>query len=98
MGHLGGDAAVLGAFGPMPGVVNDGAMTVLEPRNTLAAFTAHGSFIARADAKAPISAACRGTLRLAQLAPTQFVQAVVVDAEVVGDFVDHRDRDLVDDL
>jgi hypothetical protein len=56
VGHLGGDTAVLGAFGPMPGVVNDGAVAVLEPRNTLGAFTAHGSFIARADAKVPISA------------------------------------------
>ncbi|MDT5014646.1 MAG: hypothetical protein QOD39_806 [Mycobacterium sp.] len=83
----------------MPGVVNDRAMAVLEPRNALAACTAHGSFIARADAKGPISAACRGTLRLpAQLAPTQFVQPVVVDAEVMGDFVDDGDRDLVDDL
>jgi hypothetical protein len=26
------------------------------------------------------------------------VQPVVVDAEVVGDFVDHRDPDLIDDL
>jgi len=42
MGHLRGEAAVLGAFGPMRRVVNDAAMTVLEPRNTLAAFTAHG--------------------------------------------------------
>jgi len=46
MGHLWGEAALLGAFGPMPGVVNDGAMAMLEPRNTLAALTAHGSLIA----------------------------------------------------
>jgi hypothetical protein len=50
--HLGGDAAVLGAFGPMPRVVNDAAMTVLEPRNTLAAFTAHGPLIAPGADKA----------------------------------------------
>ena len=30
--------------------------------------------------------------------PAQFFQPVVVDAEMVGDFVDHRDRDLLDDL
>ena len=51
--HLGGDAAVLGAFGPMPGVVNDGAVAVLQPRQALAALNAHGPFIARADTKPP---------------------------------------------
>jgi hypothetical protein len=30
--------------------------------------------------------------------PAQFFQPVVVDAEVVGDFVDHRNRHLLDDL
>jgi hypothetical protein len=64
--HLGGDAVVLGTFRSMPGVLNDGAVAVLEPRKALAAFTAHGSFIARAGAKAPIWAACRGILRLSR--------------------------------
>jgi hypothetical protein len=31
-------------------------------------------------------------------APAQLVQPLVIDAEVVGNLVDHRDGDLVDDL
>src|SRR5215218_8252884 len=44
--------------------------------------------------KWPTAAACRGT----ELPPPEFVQTVVVDAEVVRDLVDDRDGDLVDDL
>src|SRR5690625_5904193 len=32
------------------------------------------------------------------LGPAQFVQALVVDAEVVGNLVDHGDGDLLDDV
>ena len=46
----------------------------------------------------PQAAACRGICVAPGSAPTQFVQPVVVDAEVMGDLVDHRDRDLLDDL
>jgi hypothetical protein len=84
----------------MPGVVNNGAVAVFEPRQALAALRTHGGqFLARTDAKCTKFAACRGSFRLiAQLAPAEFVQPLVVDPEVVGDFVDHRDRNLVDHL
>jgi hypothetical protein len=69
--HLGGDAAVLSAFGPMPGVVNDAAMTVLEPRNTLAAFAAHGPLIAPGGDKAWLPRLVWGSLS----EPSVFAQA-----------------------
>ena len=109
MQHLGCLAVRLGALGPIRRVVNDGAVTVLQPRPTVAAArlsaprvrtTGHEpQFLARADAKCPETAACRGHLRLlVGLSPAEFVQSVVVDAEVVGDLVDHRDRHLVDNF
>src|SRR5262249_61081369 len=57
--HRRRDQAVLGAFGPIPGVVDDGAMAVLEPRQTLAAVTAHG----------PLITPSAGNARLPRLAP-----------------------------
>ena len=81
-------------------VVNDGAMAVLEARPALAAVTAHGPFIAPAGADNPRMRSRVGLARAQRCvsAPAEFVQPVVVDAEVVGDLVDHGDRDLVDDL
>ena len=47
----------------------------------------------------PEPAACRDTFRLlAQSTPAEFVQTIVVDAEMMSDLVDHRDRHLVDDF
>src|ERR1700680_3553717 len=37
-------------------------------------------------------------LRASGSSPTQFVKPLVVDAEMMRDLVDHRDRDFVDDL
>jgi hypothetical protein len=73
----------------MPGVVNEGAMAVLQPRLALAAFIAHGPRIAGRADKAWMPR---------PLPPAEFVEPVVVDAEVMCDLVDHGDRDLVDDL
>jgi len=91
--HFGGPAVGLGAFRAGLAVVNDGAVTVLDPSHTGKASAAHVSqFLARVDACAPTAR------RVGGLTPTEFVQTVVVDAEVVRDLVDHRDRHLVDDL
>jgi hypothetical protein len=85
--HLGGGAVVLGAFRPEQRVVDERAMAVLKTGSAVSAPT-HGLFVApRGD-----------NLGLARLRPAEFMQAVVVDAEVVGDLMDDRDRDLVDDL
>ena len=51
--------------------------------------------VPREQTHAVHSAACRAR---GGSSPAEFVQPVVVDAEVVRDLVDHRDRDLVDDL
>jgi hypothetical protein len=85
---LGRDAAVLGALRPLQDVMDDGAVAVVEPGSTPPAVAVHGPFIAP-SADDP---------RLPRLRPAEFVQAVVVDAEVVGDLVDDGDGDLVDDL
>ena len=89
MHRFGGDAVVLGAFRPIPGVMNDGAMAMLEPRQTLAALRTHGPLIAPRGDEAWLP---RG------LSPAEFVQPLVIDPEVVCDLVDHRDRHLVDDF
>jgi hypothetical protein len=87
--HVGGGASVLGAFRPTQRVVNERAVAMRKTGSTLPAPTAaHGLFVApHAD-----------NLRLARLRPAEFVQTIVVDTEMVGDLVDDRDRDLVDDL
>ena len=88
----------LGAFGPERGVVNDGAMAVFDVRHTVTAsgFVCYHSSSLRASTKdaepAKSPAACR------DLPPAEFVQAIVVDTEVVGDLADDRDGHLVDDL
>ena len=88
MHHLGRHAVVLGALRMSQRMVNDGAVAVLHLGPTPPAL-AHGPFIAPLgdDPRLP-----------RWLAPAEFVQAVVVDAEVVGDLVDDRDRHLVDHL
>ena len=88
MHHLGGHAPVLGALRPIPGMVDDGAVAVLKTGATVPAFTAHGLFIAPAGDKA----------WMPRLRPAELVQPIVVDPEVVRDFVDHRDRHLLDDF
>jgi hypothetical protein len=89
MHHFGGDAVVLGALRPVPGVVDDSTVAVLQTGPTLPAADAHAPFIALVRDKPWVP---RGS------SPTQFVQPVVVDPEMVGDFMDHRHRHLVDDL
>ena len=89
MCHLGAVAVRFGALRPQPGVVHEGAMTVQQTVLAVAAPRAHVPFIApRADESTSARVSC----------PPKFVQPVVVDAEVVRDFVDHRHRDLLDDL
>jgi hypothetical protein len=98
--HFRGDAAVLGAFRPIGGVVNYGAVAMLEPRQTLAALRTHGPLIAPRGDKAwvPRGSSPAECLRASGSSPAEFVQPLVVDAEVVCDLVDDRDRDLVDNL
>ena len=76
------------AFRSIAGVVDHRAMAVLQPGPTIPALDAHGPFIALSGDKA----------WLPRSRPAEFVQPIVVDAEVVRDFVDHRDRHLLDDL
>ncbi len=83
----------LGAFVAAQRMVNDGAVAVLDSGRTVAALAAHGSSFSREPAQVPQT---RGVSP--GLTPAEFVQPVVVDAEVMRDLVDDRDGDLVDDL
>jgi hypothetical protein len=94
---LGRDAAVFGALHPLQGVVDDGAVAVVEPGSTPPAVAVHGPFIAP-SVDNPGLPRCAYRSASCSLSPAEFVQAVVVDAEVVGDLVDDGDGDLVDDL
>ncbi len=69
-------------------MVNHGAVTVLQTGSALSAFKAHGPFLALRTDKSAVP----------RSRPAKLVQAVVVDAEMVGDLVDHGHRDLVDHL
>lgn len=89
MRHLGAFAVRFGALRPQPNVVHERAMTVQQTVLAVPAPQAHVPFIApRADESTSARVSC----------PTEFVQPVVVDPEVVCDLVDHRHRDLLDDL
>lgn len=90
----GDDAAVLGAFGAAVGVVDESAVAVLQPQTAGAALIGHVPFIALAGDGFRLP---RGHFAI-RSAPAQLVQPIVVDTEVVGDLVDDRDRDFVDDL
>ena len=71
--------------------MDDGAMAVVELGSTPPAVAVHGPFIAPSARQSVVAARGRSS-------PAEFVQAVVVDAEVVGDLVDDGDGHLVDDL
>lgn len=86
--HLRGGAVVLGALDAVTDVVDDSAVAVLEPRPTLPALDAH----------CPVVALCADNWRMPRSGPAEFVQAIVVDAEMMGDLVDHGDRHLIDDV
>ena len=88
-------------------------MAVLQAGSTPPAVAAHGLFITpSADnprlprpnclglVLAPVLAPLRSSLARAfgRLRPAEFVQTVVVDAEVMGDLMDDGDRHLVDHL
>ena len=96
--HFGGDAVLFGAFRPPQRVMDDGAVAVLQAGSTPPApvvcssrkrlIAAHGRFIAPRGDKP----------WLPRLRPAEFVQAVIVDAEVMCDLMDDGDRHLVDHL
>lgn len=88
MHDLGHATVVIGAFRSFQRVMDDGAVAVVEFGSTPPTVVVHGPFIAL-SALNP---------QLARLCPAEFVQTFVVDAEVVGDLVDDRDRHLVDHL
>ena len=77
------------------GVVDERAVAVLQPCH--GRHGTHWSCPVHSTERATTFGLPRGRLTNPS-APAQFVQAVVVDAEVVRDLVDHRDGDLVDDL
>ena len=85
MHHFGGHTAVLGALRVPQSVVDDGAVAMLHVSPTPPAL-AHG----------PLIAPSRADPRLPRLCPAQFVQALVVDAEMMADLVNDRDGHLVD--
>ena len=88
MHDLGHGAALIGAFRPLQRVMDDGAVAVVESGSTPPTVVVHGPFIALwAD-----------NPWLPRLRPAEFVQTIVVDAEVVGDLVDDGDGHLVDHL
>ena len=96
MSDFGHDAVDVGAFQPLQRVVDDGAVTVVEFPSTPATVLLHGPLIAppRDNPRLPRPVHSQAL----SLSPAEFVQAVVVDTEMVRDLVDDRDRDLVDDL
>ena len=92
---------------------DDGAVAVVESISTPPTILGHGPFIAlpadnprlpRGSSRlgfvlTPVLAALRSSLAVASgLSPAEFVQPLVIDAEVMGDLVDDRDRDFVDHL
>lgn len=91
---VGHDAAVLGALGAAVRMVDQSTVAVLQPQTAGAALIGHVPFIAFAGDGFRLP---RGHFAIWS-APAEFVQPVVVDTEVVGDLVDHGDRDFVDDL
>ena len=94
MHDLGHDAAVLGALRPPQRVLDDGAVAVVESVSTPPTILVHGPFIALPadNPRLPRWLIASGS------SPAEFVQTLVVDAEVMGDLVDDRDRDFVDHL
>jgi hypothetical protein len=89
--ELGLCAVGLGAFGSERDVHDDGAVTVFEAGPALATLNGHVPFLAlRGDD----SAVPRGR----RSGPTKFVEALVVDSEVVGDLVDDGDSHFLGDL
>jgi hypothetical protein len=93
MRDLGHDAVGVGALRPQQSVMDDGAVAVVESPSTPAAVLLHGPLIAPSRDNPVLPRGMEAGSR-----PAEFVQTVVVDAEVVGDLVDHRDRDLFDHL
>ena len=81
-------AVGLRALEPKPRVEDDGAMAVLQTVAAPLTVIAHAQFITPDAAES----------RAARSGPAEFVQFVVIDAEVMRDFVDHRHRNLVDDF
>lgn len=93
MGDLRRGAVELGAFLPLQTMVDGGAVAVVESGLTPPTVGVHGPLIAPSPGN-PSMPRGRGT----GLSPAEFVQPLVVDAEMMGDLVDDRDRDLVDHL
>jgi hypothetical protein len=81
-------AVGLRALETEPHMGYDGAVAVFQTVAAPLTVITHAQFITP-DA---------GELPAARSGPAEFVQSLVVDAEVVRDLVDHRYHDLVDDL
>ena len=73
-------------------MANQRAVTVVQPCQALAAARVHQAVIA------PTADRSVMPRRADSSGPTQFVQTLVVDAEMVGDLVHHGDLDLLDNL
>ena len=84
-------AGVVGAFRAVPDMVDHGAVAMLQTGCALPALDGHSPLIALRADKTWLP-----RLLPRDLAPTQFVQPLVIDPEMVRDLVDHRDRHLVD--
>ena len=92
--ELGAGATVLSTLGPLQGMIDHYAVAVVQARPAVAAPCIHAPFLAPGPDKSGVAA----PTSLGGSAPTQFVQPVVVDTEVMGDLVDDGDRDLIDDV
>ena len=96
-----GGGAVLGALHRRQRVEDDGAVAVVEVVATLAARIRHGSFVAPLTDGPPSPRTAVGPYhawRLFRSGPAEFVQPLVVDAEVMGDLVDDGHHHLLHDL
>ena len=92
--QLGAGAVLVGTFRAVQPMANERAVAVLQTR--LAFATLHAAVLAPiADRSAMPRRLIAG---LGGLGPAQFVQPVVVDAEVVGDLVHDGDLHFLDDL
>ncbi len=94
MDAVGDDACVLGAFGAKESMMDERAVAVLQAQTAGAALIGHMPFLAPAGDEIGLPRGIVGTAS----APAEFVQSIVVDAEVVRDLVDHCDGHFVDDL
>jgi hypothetical protein len=86
MRYFGCGAAVVRAFRAVLDVVDHGAVAMLQTGYTLPAPDGHSPLIALPADKT----------RLPRLAPTQLVEPLVINPEMMRDLMDHRYRHLVD--